>query len=373
MIRIGLLTLFNNTNYGNRLQNYASQVVLESLNCYVESLYFDTYLKPNVFKRVCRIFNLSISETLTKIVTIIIQSKRKNHCRILQNEREKSNKSFTEENIVTSDCLISGRNILDKLDQQYDYFIVGSDQVWNPYSRIGLSVYFLTFAPYYKRISYAASFGVSELPRKIIKKYRRWLSDIPFISVREEAGASIIKELIDKDVDVLIDPTMMLTKAQWQSISKPGRNKPKQKYFVTYFLGDLPQDSMTLIQDLHNYYKFEQVGLADQNFENYYAADPGEFLDFMNSSSIVLTDSYHGTIFSILFEKPFVVFDRLSKSPSLGTRIDTLLSTFHLENRKWSCLQETSDLFNIDYAHVPAIIEYERQKTYDYLKNALNI
>src|SRR5699024_4424214 len=119
----------------------------------------------------------------------------------------------------------------------FDFFIVGSDQVWNPHNLHGTSFYFLDFAPKEKRISYSASFGIDSIPEKYEKLYIEKLSEMSHISVREHAGANIVKKLTGTDAPVLVDPTMLLTKDEWLSLSKRASNRPKSPYMLTYFLG----------------------------------------------------------------------------------------------------------------------------------------
>ena len=111
----------------------------------------------------------------------------------------------------------------DDLSDQYDYFITGSDQVWNPNYLYGSSIYFLAFAPKHKRIAFAPSFGVSEIKPEYVERYKEWLSGMHRLSVREDDGAKIIKRINRKRRPVLVDPTMLLTKEKWLSIAKPAR------------------------------------------------------------------------------------------------------------------------------------------------------
>jgi len=193
------------------------------------------------------------------------------------------------------------------------------------------------------------------------------------LSVREEAGAKIIKELTGRDAVVLVDPNLMLTKEQWLLISKTAIHKPNKPYLLTYFLGGICPENKEKIYSIARDKNLEVVNLEDLEDEVRYVADPAEFLDYINSSAIVFTDSFHGTVFSILFEKPFVVFDRIDNIQSMSSRIDTLLSKFKLDSRKWENVKNTDDIFNIDFSHVPEILEFERKKAIDYLKNALEV
>jgi len=127
---------------------------------------------------------------------------------------------------------------------------------------------------------------------------------------------------------------------------------------------------MKILQELASKNNLEIVQMASMADIERYNANPGEFIDYINSASLVCTDSFHAIIFSIHMEKPFVVFDREGKSAPMSSRIDTLLSTFKFENRKYDIVKNTN-LFKIDYSHITEILETERQKVYSYLKKAL--
>ena len=104
-----------------------------------------------------------------------------------------------------------------------------------------------------------------------------------------------------------------------------------------------------------------------------YKTGPGEFIDYINSASVFFTDSFHGVVFSILMQTPFVVYERISKSSSMYSRIETLLDMFELRSREANNARDKKDIFNIDFSHIQPILEYERKKALDYLKNALGI
>ena len=123
---------------------------------------------------------------------------------------------------------------------------------------------------------------------------------------------------------MLVDPTLLLTKKEWLRITKVHTNKPKSKYLIVYFWGELPHERKDLIKKIAKKYNLEIVSIADLKDKQTYTADPSEFIDYINSASLVLTDSYHGTIFSILMGIPFFVFERIG-GKSMYSRIETLL------------------------------------------------
>lgn len=384
MKKIGIVTLHGYFNYGNRLQNYASQEVLRSLGCdpitiipsRIENLNIKTRksflnkLKRFSFKKLGKYIKLLFIRIRKNIY---LTRKEKNNIVFIEKRAQKF-KLFTQNNINETDYLIDKMEIPTDFHESFDYFIVGSDQVWNrnPFSKNSL-LYFLTFAPKSKRISYAASFGVSEILAERKEKFTEYLSDFNHISVREEDGAKIVKELTGRDVDVLVDPTLILTKEEWLKISKPSPNKPKKQYILVYFLGELPKETKQFIDNITKEFNFEIVRLEEGSGnvidKANFTTDPSEFIDYVSSASLVLTDSFHGTVFSILSEKPFVVFKR----GNMNSRLDTLLSKFEFEERKYSIIKTSTNIMDIDYSHVPEILEYERTKALDFLKNALEI
>lgn len=370
MKKISIITINDYTNYGNRLQNYASQEVLKSLGFHVET----TVLRNNSKFR-----NLS-GKTIKELYVIIISKIKRI---IYMNKMNKMNKrkskrielfkQFTKTNILESEYIISNNDALINLNDAFDYFIVGSDQVWNPVFRFGSSIDFLTFASKEKRIAYSPSFGISEIPTEYKQRYQIWLSEMYRLSVREEAGAKIIKELTGRDADVLIDPTLMITKEKWISIAKEASSKPVDKYLLTYFLGGISKNDNKRIMEIAMEKKLKVVNLNDIKDYERYIIDPSEFLDFINSATVLCTDSFHGVIFSILMETPIVIFDRMGTVPSMNSRLETLLTTFKLESRMLKNIKTNDQVFDIDYAHIAPILEVERKKTINYLRESLNI
>lgn len=247
------------------------------------------------------------------------------------------------------------------------------DQVRNPYFSDGSPIYFLTFASKEKRIAYSPSFGISEIPSEYLENYKIWLSEMASLSVREEAGAKIIKDLTGRDALVLVDPTLMLTKEKRLSIAEESFYKSKNKYLLTYFLGTQLKEEKKKIKEIARENNLKIVNLADIKDAKTHFVNPTEFLDYVNLASVFMTDSFHGAVFSILFQKPFVVFNRKGSIKSMNSRIDTFLSTFKLNSRKWENIKNVGDIFDVDYTHVAPILDSERNKTLKYLKEALHL
>lgn len=364
---VGIVTINDYSNYGNRLQNYAVQQVLRSLGCHATTIVNKP--TPATSESVIqKLREMSVGTIIRKACERISRFRTRN----LIARRTEACRRFTSENIVETPFCITEGQVPKDLGERFEHFVVGSDQVWNPIFRKGSSIDFLTFAPPSKRVAYAASFGITKIPERFVPQYREWLSGIAHISVREDSGFRIVRQLTGKEPVVLIDPTLMLTEQQWSIILTPANLKPRSEYLLTYFLGDVDRQRNQAIYKIASAHGLDVVHLASLRDTTRYAISPGEFLDYIWSAKIVLTDSFHGAIFSILFETPFVVFERVGREPSMGSRFDTLLKRFGLESRKWPDLSPRSAI-ETDYTGVRSVLEHERAKALDFLSIALSL
>lgn len=367
--KVAIITLNGYHNYGNRLQNYALQEFIRMHDFECETIINSTYLPKTELNNMTflkKVQNMSLENIIRKIC-------KKKFCNI-SSKREKIFKDFTLQYIKETDYSINTTNIHNFSEKDYKYFIAGSDQVWNPFDT-GLSeLSFLNFAQKHKRISYAASFGVYNIPKEYTDDYKKWLSGMNYISVREEAGASIVKELTGREVPVVIDPTMILTKEQWLKISKKSEFKPKRKYILTYLLGGGSKEQKLNIKKIAKRNNLEIVNLGDIKDKKHYVTGPSEFIDYINDASVFFTDSFHGCVFSMLLDTPFIVCNRVgqNESTSMESRIDTFLNKFNLESRRYSNMNDIN-IFECDYTKSYDLLEEEREKANNYLKMALKL
>jgi hypothetical protein len=374
--KIGIITLNGYFNYGNRLQNYATEQVLKSLGYKVETIINDT---SPINRTNMGFFNYFSKIKEMKYKEILMEIKKMNNfylhgekLKAYRKKKAKFLKNFSDEYINESDYHIKINDIPEELISKFDFFITGSDQVWNPYYvRKHSSINFLRFAPIEKRIAYAPSFGVTEIPSKDKKNYTNWLSEMKKLSVREDLGAKIIKELTNRRAEVLIDPTMMLKKEEWIKISKKDSKKPKNGFLLIYILGELPKKRKKQIRRFAKENNLDIVNLSMGSDWSDFIIGPSEFIDYFNSASVIFTDSFHGTIFSILFKNPFVTFSRQG-SHEMISRINTLLERFKMEKRLESNINLTyEEIMKINFDHIDTILEKERKKTFNYLRAAL--
>ncbi len=254
--------------------------------------------------------------------------------------------------------------------------LLGSDQVWNANLGGLREVDLLDFCRNEQKISFSASFGINEIPENKKEFAKSKLQTFKAISVREDAGKQIIEELTNRrDVEVLVDPTMLLTADEWDNVSK----KPQQlnelksdKYILNYFLGELPPKWRDEINRIAKENNCEIINILDKT-SSFYQTGPSEFLYLEKNAFLVCTDSFHSSVFSIIYDTPFVVFNRQQKGvKSMNSRIDTLLSKFKLEERRFSN-EITEDLLKCNYIEAKQILKQEQEKSINFLRKALDI
>ena len=250
----------------------------------------------------------------------------------------------------------------------YDVFVIGSDQTWNyNFSRFSS----LDFVPYanasQKVISYAASFGVYSIPDRLFSTYKKGLDSIDCISVREEAGKKIVESITDKTAKVVLDPTLLLSKDDWNTLANNSKLNIPQKYVLTYFLGELNSKDKNYILNYANNHGCTLVSLGDRESE-YWSAGPEDFVKLFQNSEAVFTDSFHACVFSIIFEKYFEVFQRNSKIPSMNSRLDTLFNDLGLDDR-WHLDGKVKAPIN--YKKVMEKLSHRKKDSLEFLESSI--
>lgn len=366
-MKIGLITLDGYTNYGNVFQRTALYYYLSNMVSQVDVVEPVWHVANNFFPLT---FKWGWKEIIKNIINWKdFRGKMKQNEMGWEMIRQTNIRRFCQRSI--SIRMLYGH--LEENVDEYDYFITGSDQVWNPlFTSTRCRDEFLTFAPSEKRISYAASIGLSSLPEQDVEHFRTWLGEMKAISVREQAGAKIVKDLTGLDVPVHVDPTLLLGADEWASLEEAPAWYDGKPYICTYFLGERP----AVVAELAAESSLPVINILDKKVFDHYITSPEEFLWLIHHASLVYTDSFHGTVFSILFERPFVVCDRVEAGGcNMRSRIDTLLGLFHLENRyaKAETGNRILEPFKMEYPDLAPIFARERQRSHDYLKNALGV
>lgn len=357
-MKVGIVSQFVYDNFGNKLQNYALQRVLQEYTDSVITIKNNPRAK-NLVQRLRWFTSVADSEFLYRLTG---RSRKAEFLRFHKKHIQNSCKYY---------CLNNSSPTLDKRDL-CNFYCAGSDQVWKPGSGRAGALHYLGFADWEQTFSYAASFGVDEIPEEYKDAVCKGLQHIKYISVREDAGKRIVEELTGRtDVEVLVDPTMLLTTQEWDEILRKPKAALPDKYVLTYFLGPVSAERRTAIQK-----KAEQMGcqiieVMDKN-SPFYAIGPDQFVYLIKHAQLVCTDSFHGSVFSFLYQRRLAIFDREGKGSNMGSRIDTFVAKFHLKH----CRVQGNDLPERipepDYAEGYKVLETERGKSSRFLNKVFN-
>lgn len=344
--KIGVLTFQNTTNYGAELQKYALQKYIREQNYDCEVIDYKCEAVENRELAMNILKQRNIKSLIKCIMRSDSQYFRSVKFKNFANQYVKiSDKSYTRENIAST-------------NNKYDLFLVGSDQVWNMQLTNGDYTYLLDFVQdNEKKISYAASFGYKEIPEKYIEENKKLLNQFKVLSVREKQGKEILDEITEKESNITVDPTFLLTKEEWESLISDQGEKKKDYIFVylpyyskeTFdFIRALAQKENCQIIYIHGSLRNE-IGM-----KNLRTASPIDFLSLVKNAKYIVTGSFHAICFSLIFEKEF--FYTVSTIKQFNSRLEDLISLVGLENRKVKDNLYISQN-KIDYKKVKNLIE----------------
>ena len=352
-MKVGIITIIDNDNYGNRLQNYAVQKVMKEYSDNVITIknFCTTNARDRFFLR--KLAAMCKKNTYSK-----------------EKKRRESFREFNE-NILFTKRYCDAYTDFNK----YDCIIVGSDQVWNPNLGGLKEVDLVSLWDKPTKIALSASFGIDEINEKNKESLEKSLSKFNGISVREDSGKKIIEDVIDRKVQVLVDPTMLLSAKEWDNISKRPKQLdeiPNEKYVLNYFLGDLSKERMNEIKRVAEENQCHIINILDKN-DPFYTCGPAEFLYLEKNAFLICTDSFHSSVFAILYNRPFIVFDREQEGvKSMNSRIDTLIRKLNLKNRKYNGENITKENIEHDYEEGFKRLKIERKKVNDFINHSLH-
>ena len=376
-MKVCVITIIDYKNYGNRLQNFALNKILEDLGVeVVNGLEFFSKSKW-ILEQENRGKNTYIMKKIPiKVLAAYYSLRRKISRNNKQyNERIRKLYKFTKVNMQTFPYLyVKNEEDLKRQidDESIDYYIVGSDQVWNPYYE-GYDFEFLTFTESRKKGSFSASFGVSSIPEVYKAQYATYLKEFNNLSVREKSGQDIVKELTDREAHISIDPTLLLRRSEWEKLTKIQNSSEFEKdYIVTYFLGDVPEYIMKFADENH----VKLYCLNNVNEPDLFGAGIEVFLYLIKNAKYVVTDSFHATVFSLIFNTDFYVFNRTQDGvKDMFTRLQTLLELFDLTSRVWEDKEfyEREKISKEKWDLVNQILNTKREEEMEYLAKLLEI
>ncbi len=346
MKKIAIVTLYDDINIGNKLQNYAVQQICKSYDLEPVTLTYKDIDKQVTWKGY--------------IISIIGFPKNKAKVKQLQMRRKRRFKEFSNKYLIIEKPHRFKEYKYLKLD--FDLYIVGSDQVWHNWndSMDELEYFFLRFVEKKKRLCIAPSFGFDEIPAEYKNVYKEGLEGFEYLSCREESGCNIIKSITNKEAQRIVDPTLMLDKSLWCEIEKKPEYVTPDRYLLVYFLGGMSDSDKREIDKLADSLELEIIDILNLNQEDYYCTRPDEFIYLVNRATFIVTNSFHGAVFSILFHKKFKVLQRVDEEGGkMQSRIDTLFNIFDIKS---------SDTDNLNYETIDELLTKERMNLDKYLK-----
>lgn len=375
MKRIGVITYHYNHNYGTMLQALATQRIIEKQGYEVEII---DYIQKNNTKQSKIYFLSRIPLYLTRITKYV--SKFYYKPQIVARDLEFEN--FKNKNMNVGSTRYNDSRELFENPPSYDGYVVGSDQTWNPYVANNPDAFYLPFVKEpHKKGSYAPSIAVNTLTNEQSNRLKGFLKDFQYVSCREKSGTKLLESVLGRDVNSVLDPTMLLGWEDWKSYSS--EKSINDKYILAYFLGER-KEHREFVKNLSEItgYKIVVIPISyidafQKNTEKVWCGPDG-FLELVKNASYICTDSFHGTIFSINFNKQFFTFCKTKDSDikSENSRLYDALDMFGLSNRlidRPVDKQIIKDMIShrIDYSSVNTMLDNARNQSIDYLKKML--
>lgn len=382
MRKVAIVTqYYNSKNYGGNLQAYALNRYINSLGFESEQLCYQVIIDRSQKSKLKRALNVFNPKKLCSY--LLSKFKRRKKSKSLGNTlntRHKKIEQFNRCQIDHSEKVYDESNIRKCIDN-YDIFVAGSDQIWN--LSYYFPAYFLEFVPKTKiKVSYAASVTMDFLTNEQKNVFKNHLKDYSAISVREREAVSLLADCTNMSVEWVLDPTMLLTKNQWEKISS--ESLIDEPYIFCYFLGS-DENERNLAKQFANKRNFKIATIpylngynkSDDEFGEYKIFDAGveDFLSLIRNAEYVFTDSFHAVVFSGIFEKQYVVFQRAG-SGFMASRIYTLCELYETQDRfcdtkERATLKYIEGLENIDYQRPLNKLNEMKEKSKKYLKENL--
>lgn len=395
MKKIGILTFCNCMNYGAELQAYALQKVLSNMGFDSEVIHveketgmMDSSMRT-IFNAIANRYKYyGLIKGTAKVISLVNSTfaVRKSESKNIKLREQK--KSIFDD--FFNNCVVHSKDyytldelsIIDKMP--YDAIVAGSDQIWNYMQTRHLNIFFLEFAHRLglRCISYAASFSVESIPSDLKSTYAKYLENLDYISVREDSGVDIIKDCAGKKAEHVLDPTLLIDSKTWvNSIGNDSYLPKGKKYIVIYTLSGstyiyklAKNIAERLGLDILNIRDGYEKVKGDEGIQHLYDVGPKEFISIFNQAAYVITDSFHGTAFSVNFNIPFTTL--LNPVSNMNGRVKSLLRlTGLIESRV--IYDDGNDRIptelNVDFSEVNRIIDAQRLHSIDYLKTALEL
>lgn len=386
MKKVGIVSCYFKDNYGSALQAYATKKILDNNNIPNETINIDSNKDFKKGKRkyyLSQIFNFSFIKSKLGMIKMKFDKKLNKELGKNIAIRAKKYKEFRKEFNLSRACT-DYKGLTQLAEEKYSDVIVGSDQLWLPVNVVA-DYYTLNWvSDSINKISYSTSFGVSTIPKKYKDLYKSFLARLNHLSVREDSGVKLIKEISDIDAKLVCDPTLLLTKEEWEEVAIKDRII-EDKYILCYFLGNnIEHRKFAERLKKETGYKIVSLNHADE-YVKYsdifadiapYDIGPKEWINLIKNSEYVCTDSFHGTVFSLLFNKTFFNFRRhnTKNKNSTNSRLDSLLKIAEVNTERILTGKENvKDIleYKIDFDKVNKNIKKFREESKKWLLNSI--
>ncbi len=380
MKKIGIVTLYdNNMNFGGQLQARAMQRLFTTDKSEAKIISFNTSKSSYTLKRIKDLGIMEFIKRASNKIRYKILMKRS----IFRSEIEKKHQRFISFSEETSHTKTYREESIHQCNEDFDMFVCGSDQIWNP--GWWNDILFLGFANKPK-VSYAASIGRTVLNDSEIQYISKMTENYSKVSIREKQSQLFLNEKLDRNIEFVLDPTLVIDEAYWNNLAVLPKNN--DKYVLFYTLGNASVSKKNIYDEYHKKgYKVYTIAFskntyfkADLLYTDYIIKDAGplEWLGWIKKAAAVYTDSFHAVVFSIIFEKEFVCFEKGSASDKSNenSRIYSLLKLVDLENRivgyadKVNIVQEDN---LIEYTSVKEKISPYRIYSQEYINDCISI
>ena len=380
---IGLVTCYFHHNYGSMLQAYATEMIMQQMGLPFQTIACKApinYMQENKILYIIK--KLLIADWKMRLGKMKIERAKKENPMFAKNW-EIRNKAFEQfaETFFHVSPYCKNREELTKMAENYSAFLVGSDQLWRTDS-VEHGYYTLECVPeHIRKIAYSTSIGVKEVPWFQVEKNKRFMNRFDHIALREQSACDLVYKLTGRKVPVVLDPTLLFTGDQWLEIQQQ-EPLTNGKYIFCYLLGDNPSQR-EFIKRVKEKTEYKIVAL--QQLDDYIPSDEGfadeapyvgprEFLNYIRNAEYVFTDSFHCSVFSILYKKNFFTFSRFAEGAkqSTNTRIDNLLHITGLEERRMTNDKTIEEVVNFkrNFDGVDEKLNALRKSSMDYLYNA---
>ena len=367
MKKVGIITWHYCNNYGSFFQVFALQSYIESIGYEAQIINYRTpgssAAKKIIKKAIYRLERL----TPGRLVLILR--------RIFGSSEIFGFKFWAARNrLLRRTELILDKNKLSKKARAYYAVVCGSDQIWAPR---GLdTAYMLDFVPDdVKKISYAASIGFNYIPDDMRDEYKKYISRIDSVSVREDTGVKLLKECCDICAADVLDPTFLVDRSNWENLAS--ETLGEDNFIFCYFLNQNHKYKKTVLDAAERLgYKIAGVSANGKDadwLELNNDITPEEFLERVKKAKLIFTDSFHGKALSMIMNRDFYVFERFENSDPVNqnSRIYSILKKAGLSDRIVGADRNIEPFGHIDYDRTNGLLETERQKSKAFLKEAL--